>query len=90
MLQLGRPNYRALSTKSQLTAATNATFLPREQIKLRRLDDNQMSALEDDLMTLAKTDVLDQTADDDLYSAASNGLSVHFQTFARFSKIRHP
>ena len=43
------------------------TFLAREQIKLRRLDDNQMSALEDDLMTLAKTDVLDQTADDDLY-----------------------
>ena len=45
-----------------------------------------MSALADDLMTLAKTDVLDQTADDDLYSASSNGLSVHFQTFARFSK----
>jgi hypothetical protein len=67
MLPLGRLNYRALSTKSQLTAATNATFRAREQIKLRRLDDNQMSALENDLMTLAKTDVLDQTADDDLF-----------------------
>jgi hypothetical protein len=48
-----------------------------------------MRALEDDLMTLAETDVLNEMVDDDLYSVASNGISVHFQTFARFSKIRH-